>query len=287
MIAAGTRYAMATLLRVEADGDASCDPAAVRDEFFLEIQRCETILSRFRPDSEVARVNRAAGDAPVVVESDAYAAIESARDYANMTDGAFSPVGGGDFRDLLLDGRRRSVFLRSSRMNLDLGGIGKGYALDRALERVRRTPGLARVFADFGGQLLFWSRDGLAYPATAAIEDPRERGAILTSFEIRRNCSVSTSSQGERPGHLIDRRTGLPATGSLSATVVASSAAEAEAWSTALFVDGDEALRTLSDRRDVEAYYFPERATTAALRNTSANGVPAGRRAACDCTNSK
>jgi thiamine biosynthesis lipoprotein len=287
MIAVGTRYVMATLLRVEAEADASCDPAAVRDEIFDEVQRLETMLSRFLPQSDVSRVNGAAGIAPAIVAPEAYAAIETALDFARATGGAFSPVDGGDFRDFVLDRARRSVFLPSSKSSLDLGGIGKGFALDRALDKVRDTPGFERLFVDFGGQLLFWSRSGRAYPAAAAIEDPRETSATLASFEVRRNCSVSTSSQAERPGHLVDRRSGLPADGALSATVLAPSAAEAEAWSTALFVDGEDVLRTLADRRDVEAYYFPARATTAALRNTSAKAVPAGRRSACACTSSK
>ncbi|MFI5362249.1 MAG: FAD:protein FMN transferase [Elusimicrobiota bacterium] len=258
MIAAGTRYAMGTLLRVEAEAAVAGAAARARDLIFVEIQRLEALLSRFRPDSDVSRINRAAGASPVRVAPETSAAIAAALDFASASDGAFSPAVDGDHRAVRLDPAAGTVFLPVPGTSLDLGGIGKGFALDAAMVRARELAALERVLIDFGGQLLFWTRDERPGPVKVAIENPDGSGAFLGEFEVRRNCSVSTSSQAERPGHLIDRRAaGRVASGAASATVVAPMAVEAEAWSTALFVAGREGLARLTGRPDVEAFLFP------------------------------
>ena len=257
MIAAGTRYAMGTLLRVETAANGPDSAEKSRDLIFTEVQRWEGLLSRYRPNSEISSVNRAAGVRPARVGAETYAAIERSLEFARASSGAFSPLEGGDHRDVLLDCAARTIFLPVAGTSLDLGGIGKGFALDRAMELARTPPELERASIDFGGQLLFWTRDSRPRPATVAIEDPARPGAIIADFEIRSNCSVSTSSQAERPGHLVDRRTGKPAQGLACATVVAPSATEAEAWSTALFVAGQSGLAWLKDRPGVTAYLFP------------------------------
>ena len=254
MIAAATRYAMGTLLRVETEASGPDAAARARDLIFAEVQRLERLLSRFRPDSEIASINKAAGGAPIRVGRETYEAIERSLDFAGASEGAFNPVADGDYRDVRLEPNERAIFLPARGSSLDLGGIGKGFALDRAMDSVRNSKKLERVHIDFGGQLLFWRRDGFMEPVTVAIEDPARPGTILADFKIGSNCSVSTSSQAERPGHLIDRRTGLAAAGLASATVAAPSATEAEAWSTALFVSGREGLAWLARRPDVKAF---------------------------------
>jgi thiamine biosynthesis lipoprotein len=256
MIAAGTRFAMGTLLRVETEASRPDAAARTRDLIFAEVQRLEALLSRFRPESEISSINKAAGVRPIGVGRETYAAIEQSLNFARASAGAFSPVAGGDYREVVLDRAEPTVFLPIAGASLDLGGIGKGFALDRAMDLVRKSPELERARIDFGGQLLFWRRDGFMDCESVAIEDPAAPGAILAEFKIRENCSVSTSSQAERPGHLVDRRTGRTANGLTSATVAAPSATEAEAWSTALFVAGREGLAWLENRPGVEAFLF-------------------------------
>ena len=256
MIATGTRYLMGTLLRAETESSVPGEAERARDLFFAEIRRLERLLSRFRPDSDISSVNRAAGVRPVTVGRETYEAVERSLDYARVSRGAFSPAAAGDYRDVRLDPLERTIFLPVAGASLDLGGIGKGFALDRALELARKSPDLERADVDFGGQLLFWTRDGRPRSLKVAIENPARPGTFLSDFEIDSNCSVSTSSQAERPGHLVDRRTGRTASGLESATVVAPSATEAEAWSTALFVAGGGGLAWLENRPGVRALLF-------------------------------
>lgn len=252
--AAGTRYVMGTLLTVRVESVERVVAARIRDEIFGEVQRLEDLLSLHRPGSDIARINRAAGRLALAAHPDAYAAVAEALRFAELTGGAFDPTMGA-WKDVRLDAAGGTVFLPRPGLKIDLGGIGKGFALDRALGLARRSGALGKLAMDFGGQLLFWAPAGTFEPVKIAIENPRERGAALSVFELRENGSVSTSSQAERPGHLIDPRSGRAAGGVASVTVVAPTATEAEAWSTALFVDPGAASR-LKGRAGVKARVF-------------------------------
>lgn len=154
-----------------------------------------------------------------------------------------------------LDPPARSVLLAAPGMRLDLGGIGKGFALDKALARVREAGNPTSVSADFGGQLLFWQAGGFQAPETIIIENPGSRGAAA-AFQMSANGSVSTSSNAERAGHLIDPRSGEPAQETASVTVLAPTATEAEAFSTALFVLGaQKGQALLKIPADVRVYF--------------------------------
>jgi len=275
--ARAARWAMGTLLRVEAEAGDARSAEDAREAFLDEVARLEALLSVYREDSDVSRVNRRAGEAPERVAPESFDAIAAALEFARLSDGAFDPTvlplsslwksaGPAPTPSVLerrrrlvgharvvLDAQRSSVFLPERGMGLDLGGFAKGFALDRALARARRAPGVRRVFADFGGQLLFWAREESPAPETVVLEDPRAPGRAARTIAVRGNASVSTSSQSERPNHLVEPRTGRPAAAA-AVSVVASTAAEAEAWSTALFVAG-RAAAALGLRPGVSAYF--------------------------------
>jgi thiamine biosynthesis lipoprotein len=278
--ARGARWTMGTRLSVEVRADDAAAGAAARDVFFAEVQRLESLLTVYRDDSDVSRVNRAAGIAACGVSADSLDAIARALEFARLTEGLYeptlgpltapwkSPAGAPDARAarralalvgwsrVRVDRARREIFLPERGMALDLGGFAKGYALDRALALSRAIPGLSRVEADFGGQLLFWTPEGRFAPVSVGLEDPRRPGRLARLIEIAENGSVSVSSQSERPGHLVDPRTGRPADAAAGAAVFAPSAAEAEAWSTALFVAGERgAAARLSARPGVRAFF--------------------------------
>jgi thiamine biosynthesis lipoprotein len=235
------RYVMGTFLSVRIAGD---QPKRLQRVFLDEVQRLENLLSIYRPESEISRINRDAGTVPMRVSPETYEIVAEALRYAELSRGAFDPtLQPAGYRRLVLNVREGTVFLSLPGMKLDLGGIGKGFALDRALAKVRVAGDPESVTADFGGQLLFWHRMGSFGPETIVIEDPVSGGEAAT-FQIGSNGSVSTSSNAERPGHILDPRLGESARALAGVTIAAPTGTQAEALSTAVFVMGEESGRS-------------------------------------------
>jgi thiamine biosynthesis lipoprotein len=224
---------MGTFLNVCITGTESASLAAI---FLDEVQRLEGLLSKYQPESDVSRINRAAGDHAVSVSRDTFQVIETALHFAAQSEGAFDPtLEPFGYRFVRMDLLQRSIFLERAGMALDLGGIGKGFALDKALAKVKGMGTLESLSADFGGQLLFWHKNGSFAPETILIENTLT-GAAADAFEVSSNCSISTSSNAERPGHLRHPLTGKSVQNNESVTVIASTGMEAEALSTTYFI---------------------------------------------------
>ncbi|MHC4390430.1 MAG: FAD:protein FMN transferase [Planctomycetota bacterium] len=231
------RYAMGTVLEVIAfpvdSAGAPIDPSRVREAVcaaYDEVERLEGLLSTWREHSEVSRINRAAGGEPVPVSPDTIACLAAARSAAERSGGAFDPtrVDGG-FSAIEIDSKRGTARLARPGLSLDLGGIGKGYALDRAGAALRAR-GVHSALLSFGGQLL------AVGPPPAAHADAWVAGA-LGLYRLRVG-SIATSATSERGGHIIDPRSGQALVGRRAVTVFADSATEADALSTAIFVGG-------------------------------------------------
>lgn len=222
-----SRYLMGTLL--EATVERSADAPALEDAF-EEVARLEALLSTYRPDSEVSRLNAAAGGPARSVSPELWLLLSASSKAWAASGGLFDPTYSSSpsargFGRLGLDSERRQVFLPPG-SRLDFGGIGKGYALDAAAA-VLRARGVRRVLLNFGGQVYALGRWTVETPAGALdLED----------------ASAATSGDSERPGHIVDPATGLARRGPATATVVLASAAEADAWSKPLYLGGVAAL---------------------------------------------
>ena len=226
------RLVMGTLCEIDAPGAA---PRAV-SAAFAEIERWDRILSLYKEESELSALNRAAGTGPARVSPDLYAAVEAALRLARDSGGAFDPtilpvLRGGQaklplvgWRKVRMDPAARSIELPVAGMGLDFGGVGKGWALDKAAAILKKA-GVKRALFNFGGQLLAVGE----WPVAAA----GHAGPLLL-----KDASLSTSADSERPGHIVSPFDGRPVRRQGSAAVLAASAAEADAWSTALFVLG-------------------------------------------------
>jgi thiamine biosynthesis lipoprotein len=262
------RYLMGTwcdLVIFDPDPDADAAESA-----FLEITRLEGVLSSWDPASEVSRLNASAGRGARSVSVDLAAVAEESAALCATTGGAFDPSVGpllqawGFYTDapqepppviglaaaarvgcgrVTVQRDPRSIALAEGTA-LDFGGIGKGYAVDRALA-ILRARGVARAKLDFGSSShgFVGSIPG-GWPVVVA--DPRDRDQPLFSVRIA-NGAVSTSSLSERAfeaggrryGHIFDPRTGRPVESRvLSVTVTAPQGSTADALSTALFVMG-------------------------------------------------
>ena len=253
---------------------------------FTEVARLESILSNWRTDSEISRLNRRAGGGAIACSVDLFEAVVRSVSWAEMTGGTFDPtvepvvrrlglIGdpwdgqpaatgparggpGGDWRDVAIDRTLQTVSLRSAGMGLDMGGIGKGIALDAAV-RVIREGGRDSALLDFGGQVMAIGRPAGGSEWTVDVTDPDDRDRIIGRVRVR-DLSLSTSAPGGRRGpggeaHIIDPRTGGPAAFSGSVTVAAADATSADALSTALCVMGADAGFAWATEREVAALF--------------------------------
>ncbi len=199
-----------------------------------EIRRLEHLFSRFDPSSEVSRINAAAGRYPVAVSTETFFAIEQAIGVSRRSDGAFDiTLGrGGSYRDILLARSGRTVFLKKRGMMIDLGGIGKGYAIECA-RRLLRSRGVNKALLDMRSSIAV-----IGGPWKIGLQDPQNPDRMLLTIVLHDGDALSTSGQYEQPGHIIDPRNGRKADACLSATVITGDAGMADAFSTAVFVLG-------------------------------------------------
>ena len=243
------------------------------------ISRLEDQLSWFRDTSELTRINRTAATSPVVVERRLFNLLVEAISLSEQTGGAFDITAGPLWKlwgfhrregrtptesaiqeALTQTGSRRvrlntevqTIQFEQAGVEINLGAIGKGYALDRCGEHLVST-GIDN-FLIHGGQSSMLARGSRAGDAagepswTVALRHPLKPDQRLAEIHLRdRALGTSGSgnqffySGGKRYGHVIDPRTGQPASSLLSATVLAPTAAQADALATAFFVMGLEA----------------------------------------------
>lgn len=218
-----SRWLMGTLL--EATLDDSGDTAAL-DAAFAEVARLEGVLSTYRPDSEVSRLNAGAGGAGRPVSEDLWLILEASSRAWALSGGLFDPTFSSSpsargFARVVLDSGRRQAFLPPG-ARLDFGGIGKGYALDAAAA-ILRARGVRRALLNFGGQAYALGRWTVETPAGPYVLE---------------DASAATSGDAERPGHIVDPRTGASRRGPATATVILASAADADAWSKPVYLGG-------------------------------------------------
>jgi len=274
------RNAMATRFEIVLHGG---DPARLRaagEEALDEIERLEAQLSLYRPTSEIARVNAWAATQPVRVSPGVFRLLQQARDLSRECGGAFditvAPLvrcwgfmgqGGRTPTDdeidaarakvgvthLLLDEAASTVAFDVEGAMLDLGAIGKGYAIDRAVE-ILRDAGVPNALLHGGTSTAFGIGSAPeGQPWKVAVEYPPDN-TVLATFELHDSAlSVSavwgrsSIADGKTFGHILDPRTGRPAEapqGAALAAVALPSATETDAFSTALLVLG-EANRAL------------------------------------------
>jgi thiamine biosynthesis lipoprotein len=249
-------HAMGTQVEIFLEADEDAGP--LLDEAASEFERLEALLSRFRPDSELSRLN---AEGSLVAGPELLELVRLSLDARERTNGRFdptvhdalvaagydrtfeeverehdspSPGAGSCAGEVHVDGTSHVVSLAPG-TRIDLGGIAKGWAADRVLELLSQAgPALVNAGGDVACSGRPW-HVGLEAPA-GPITLELERGGLATSGRDRRRWSRG----GVEAHHLIDPSTGAPArTGLVTATVVAPSAADAEVLATSLFLAGD------------------------------------------------
>ena len=288
--ASQARYLMGTIVEVAAVGEDSLQCAKAVKCAFDAMKEVDLLMSVYRPESQISELNRTGGDAWVRVDPKLFHVIASAQDYSRLSQGAFDVTAGPlvrlwgffdkrgrlpspeeeaevrgrvGYRHLHLDPARTAVRFDRQGMEIDLGGIAKGYALDRAVDALR-AEGVKQAVVNAGGNLFV-----LGGPASLALSNPINRDGLLCRIEVRDE-AVSTSGASEnffaedgvRYGHIFDPRAGRPVSnGLLSVTVVAPTGISSDALSTATFVLGRvEGMAMIERLEDVGAIFVSESA---------------------------
>jgi len=253
------------------------------DAAFQEMRRVETILTRFRSDSEIGRVNRLASSGPQAVSTETAAVLLRSLEWAEASHGVFDPclgrvtglwdvanrhvppgpeeirryAGRKLFTALEIDrsGGVDVVLFRQEDMGVDLGGIGKGYGVDRAVSTLRDW-GIQNALVNLGGDLYAMGVSEDGDPWKVGVQSPDDAGDIVASLPMT-DRGVATSGdylryfehQGKRYHHLLDPQTGAPSQGRMrSVTVAAESCMAADAAATTVFVSSVTEAKQVMDR---------------------------------------
>jgi thiamine biosynthesis lipoprotein len=266
--------------------------ARVYRDVFSRLREIENRMSAGLPDSELSRIN--AAREPVQVQEDVFTVIARALHYAALSGGVFDPavgplvslwgIGGEDprlppreeidaaralvnWRDVVLDRERGTVFLVRPGMALDLGAIAKGYAADEAAAIIARA-GIKRAIIDLGGNILVYGVKKDKTPWRIGVQDPSGLRGSYTGFLRVRDKTVVTSGvyeryfelDGRRYHHILSTDTGYPVdNGLLSVTIVAGASIDADALSTTVFAMGYEKGKALLESlEDVQGIFIFE-----------------------------
>lgn len=256
------------------------------DEAVTEIQRIEELLTTFKDSSQTNRINQNAGIAPVAVDREVFDLISRSVRISAFTQGAFDITYGSldkrfwnfdtkmtslpdpklakqsvsliSYKNVILDNERCTVFLKKSGMRIGFGGIGKGYAADRA-KLVMQKNGVASGVVNASGDLTVWGKQPNGDSWTIGVANPDLADESFSSFKID-NASVATSGNyekfavidGKRYSHTIDPKTGFPVSGIKSVTIITTSAELADAMATPVTVMGVKVgLNLINQMRDI------------------------------------
>ena len=257
------------------------------DAVFAEFDRLESLMSNWRQGSDVERLNAAAGDRPVPISRDVVSVLQTAHQISEWTGGRFDVTFGVlsglwrfdhdqdnsipdmsevrarlpliDYRALKIDPAAGTAFPERAGMRVNLGGIGKGYALDRGIA-IMRARGFRNFLIQSGGDMYAAGRrDGR--PWRLGIQDPRGPGGQIFARIDVSDSTFSTSGdyerafvrEGRRYHHIIDPATGEPAQGCRSTTILTDRAVIADGLSKSVFLLGVDKGMALLERLRIEA----------------------------------
>jgi thiamine biosynthesis lipoprotein len=253
-----------------------------------EIKRIEQLLTTFSEDSETNQINQNAGVKPVAVSRETFNLIQRSLRISQVTQGAFDITYGSidkrlwnfdvqmtslpdkrtakkmvrliNYRNIILDDEKCTVFLREEGMRIGFGGIGKGYAAERA-KQVMKEQGVQSGVVNASGDLTAWGVQPNGGKWTVGIANPDSSHEIFSYMTIT-DLAVTTSGNyekfimidGKKYSHTINPRTGLPVTGIKSVTIISTNAEIADAMATPVMIMGINAgMDMINQMNDIEA----------------------------------
>ena len=275
---------MGTRITVEVASDDQQAGQQAIDAVMAEMRRIDRAMSPYRPDSELARLNLHAADRPVPVSQELFTLLQRAQSFSRLTNGAFDitfasagflydyrqhkkpdpatlrkAVSTINYHNVALEPATHSVHFLKPGVKIDLGGIGKGHAVDQAIRLLRKNA-IENALVTAGGDTRVigarWGR-----PWQIGIRDPRHKDKMVAMIPLQ-DVAVSTSGDyerffeedGVRFHHIINPKTGDSARALQSVTIIGPDATTTDALSTSVFVMGPtEGLRLINRLRDIDA----------------------------------
>lgn len=243
------------------------------DLAIAEVKRIENLISDWIPTSQISKVNQNAGISPVKVDKEVFDLVERATKISKLTSGAFDisyasmdriwkfdgsmkemptpeeirkSVEKVGYQNIILNPKDTTIFLKNKGMKLGLGGIGQGYIADK-IKVLLQEKGCSSGLVNVSGDINTWGKQPNGNLWTVGIVNPMNKNKVFATFPLD-DSAVETSGSyekyvtfnGKRYSHIIDPRTGYPATGIISVSVFAKQTELADALATGIFVMGVE-----------------------------------------------
>jgi len=272
---------MGTRITVELWSEDPVKAEQAIDAVLAEMRHIDDTMSTYKPTSEVSQVNDKAANGPMHISKELFDLLTTAKEYSVITEGAFdityASVGylydfrkhqhpdeeqiakalpAIDYRHVILDSKNQTVYFSQKGVRIDLGGIAKGYSVDRGID-VLKSLGYTRAYVGAGGDSRIIG-DRFGKPWVVGIRDPRKgEGNVIARIPLV-DAAISTSGdyerffeeKGVRYHHIIDPHTGHSASKVRSATVIGPYATRTDGLSKTAFVLGPEKAMEIYNRLD-------------------------------------
>ena len=282
LILMGNRFELSAVATEQKIADAQIDCG------IAEIQRIEKLLTTYSDDSQTNDINRNAGIKPVKVDQEVFNLIARSIKISDLTQGAFDITYGSidkslwnfdvnmkslpdaetakkavrliNYKNIMLDSSNYTVFLREEGMRIGFGGIGKGYAADRA-KMVMKDNGCESGIVNASGDLTVWGTQPDGSDWTVGVVNPNVKGEAFSYMSVT-GLAIATSGNyekyavidGKKYSHTINPKTGLPVSGIKSVTIITKSAEVADAMATPVMIMGiDTGMDLINQLKDIEA----------------------------------
>jgi len=266
-----------------------------------EVNRIDHLISEWKPESQTSAINQNAGISPIKIDIELFELIERSKLISEITDGAFDITWASvdqlwrfdgsmnalpdsnlinklqkliDYKNIILDRKDTSVFLKSIGMKIGMGGIGQGYAAEQVVKILKENGAISGI-VNVSGDIKTWGFNTEGKEWTIAITNPFDKAKTFGTFNIS-NSSVVTSGNyekytlidGKKYAHIINPKTGYPTQGVVSATVFAQNTEIADALATALFVLGPEiGIDRVNQIKDVECLIVDDKGNVLTSKN--------------------
>lgn len=280
-----TDFMMGTLVKVKVYG---ADSKKVTEEVIAEIKHLENMMSTSIKDSDISKINKNAGQQAVRVSKDTFTVIKKAQKFARLTDGLFDPSIGPlvniwgigtseekiptkneinkilplvNYKNIILDNDKMTVYLTKPDMKIDVGGIAKGYAADKAVSILKKH-NIKHAFIDIGGNVMVHGKKPDNSLWSIGIQNPRgNRNEIMAVVKLASKTVVTSGDyeryfikNNKRYHHILNPKTGYPTSNNIiSATVIDESSLIADALATSILLLGEKKGLKLAEQLDCDA----------------------------------